>query len=260
MGGILSAQESVAYNDGIQSYFCTPCNAHCDTIAFTQAGSCIHCGMTLVKRTKNEQMEILAKQNAQTKKIAVYLHEGIELLDFAGPVEVFTIAGFEVFTVALSQEPITSQGVIKIIPEYTISNCPKPDIIAVFGGNGVTAAKNPDAIKWIKETAPTVELLFSVCTGAFFYANAGLLENKKVTTFHSQIPHLREVVPSAEVLDDVKFVDEGKIITSAGVSSGIEGALYLVSRILDLETALKIAKYIEYDHWSPEVGLVVKQN
>lgn len=231
------------------AYFCPPCNRACDTIAYESAGQCLHCGMQLQSQSKQEKMEKAQNTAAGRKRVAAIIHEGMEILDFAGPVEVFTTAGFEVYTVASSREPIISQGVVQITPQYSIANCPPPDIIAVFGGNSSSAIQDGAMIEWIRKTAPEVELLFSVCTGAFYYAKAGLLDGKRVTTFHESIDALREAAPQAEVVSGVKYADAGRVVTAAGVSSGIDGALYVVERYMGKEAAYRIAEYMEYTPW-----------
>lgn len=229
------------------TYFCLPCGLSCDTITFTKPGRCTHCNMELIARTKEKQMEILQQQERKQRRIAVYIHEGMEILDFAGSVEVFTHAGFKVYTVGINAEPIISQGVVKITPEYTIDNCPQPDIIAFFGGNASRAAQNEKVIEWLKTNAPKTELVFSVCTGAFFLAKAGLLDGKSATTFHDAIESLRKEAPKANIIEGVKYIDAGNIVTSAGVSSGIDGALYLVERLMNRETAEATARYMEFN-------------
>lgn len=196
-----------------------------------------------------EQLDNLALGKAAKRKVALYIHDGMEILDFAGPTEVFTVAGFEVYTVGLTKEPITSQGIVQITPQYSIDDCPTPDIIAVFGGNGGNASQEPEVLQWLQDQQSSSELLFSVCTGAFFFARAGLLDGKKATTFHNSIESLQQVAPKAEIVKGVKFVDEGKIITTAGVSSGIDGALYIVQKYMGKEKAMQTAAYMEYDCW-----------
>lgn len=243
----------------VQTYFCPPCNGSCDTVAHTSAGQCPTCGMTLVARTRNEQMEILRQEKAGKAKIAVYVHQGMEILDFAGPVEVFTVAGFEVFTVGLTKEPIISQGVVTIVPQYSLDDCPEADILVVVGGNADQASKQNKVLDWLKKHAAQDKLTYSVCTGAFFLGKAGLLDGRKATTFHSSIQYLREIAPKAEILENIKFVDSGKVVTAAGVSSGINGALYLVERLLGKKKARDVANYMEYENWTSEEGLIVAE-
>lgn len=244
----LTAQQSKAWH-------CTPCNNSCDSLTFTTAGKCPHCGMRLIQQTPEEH-----RQSMKAKKttIAFYLQNGVEVLDFAGPMEVFSYAQFKVFTVSKTKDPIVSQGILKIIPDYSIDDAPKADIIAFFGGNAGNAANDPTVIEWLKRQ-PTPDYYFSVCTGAFILGKAGILDNLTVTTFHESIANLQKAVPSAKVLPNTRFVDNGKVITTAGISAGIDGALHLVAKIRGEETARNVAIYMEYDKWIPGQGLVMKK-
>ncbi|WP_103071098.1 DJ-1/PfpI family protein [Aquimarina sediminis] len=190
------------------------------------------------------------------KKIAFYLQPGVEVLDFAGPMEVFAYAGYEVFTVSKTKEPILSQGILKIIPDYSIDNAPESDVLAFFGGNASNAYEDKKVINWVKERK-NVDLYFSVCSGALILAKSGLLEGKTATTFHSTLDRLEHNYPNVDVKRDVRFVDNGTIITTAGVSAGIDGALHLVARLQGLNRAKDVAYYMEYDKWKPGEGLIL---
>ena len=243
---------------GQDNYFCTPCGSTCDQIAFDAPGLCNHCNMDLIPRSETEQQEAIHQRNQGRKRILFYLHEGIEVLDWAGPAEAFTSAGFEVITASVDGLPITSQGVFRIEPMYSIHNAPEADILAFFGGNSGHASNNKEVITWLKERFAQTEIIFSVCTGAFFLAKAGLLDHQVATTFHDSIEDLRKLVPKAKIIEGVKYVDNGKIITAAGVSSGIHGALYLIKRLMGKERALATAEYMEYENWKGD-GYVVKE-
>lgn len=192
-------------------------------------------------------------------KILFYLQNNVEILDFAGPMEVFTDAGFDVKTVSLNPGPIITQDVLKITTDYTIDNAPKADIVCFFGGEIGYATLDPRLIKWIN-TVQTPQYYLSVCTGAFYLGKAGLLDNLTVTTFHSAIDELQLRVPKAKVLSKVRFVDNGRIITTAGISAGIDGALHLVSKILGPEAAKDVAYVMEYESWKPENGLIMSEH
>lgn len=189
--------------------------------------------------------------------ICFYLYDGVEVLDFAGPMEVFSYAGFKVFTVAKTKTPLTSQGILKVIPEYSIADAPPADIFAVFGGNDEVAADDPEVISWIKSRDKATKSYFSVCTGAFILGKAGLLDRLQVTTFHRSIDNLQRAVPTAKVLKNVRYVDNGRVITTAGISAGIDGALHLVAKIKGKAAAIEVAAHMEYDKYQPEQGLVV---
>jgi transcriptional regulator GlxA family with amidase domain len=212
---------------------------------------------TTKQHSTNMKMTNPAATQAEPTTIAFYLQDGVEVLDFAGPMEVFTYAGFRVFTVSKTKEPIISQGVLKITPDYSIEDAPQADIIAVFGGNVSPAAKDPEVINWIKKQQPMAKYFFSVCTGAFLLGQAGILDGLTVTTFHESIASLRKSFPKATVLENVRFVDNGKIITTAGISAGIDGAIHLVMKLRGEQTAKQVVHYMEYDKWKAGEGLII---
>ena len=179
------------------------------------------------------------------------------MLDFAGPMEVFAAAGFKVFTVSRDKGPVVSQGILRIMPDYTIDDAPPFDILAFFGGGTNAATQDAGLIAWIESRRASTSYFFSVCTGAFILGKAGLLDSLSATTFHSSIEALRTALPRTRVLSDVRFVDNGHVITTAGISAGIDGALHLVTRLKGEEAAKGVAAYMEYDKWIPNQGLVV---
>lgn len=204
----------------------------------------------------------------KVRNVAVFVYEGVEILDFGGPSEVFAASGitdkdgkwqnaFNVYIVAESKKTIKSQGFIQVTPQYSILDCPKPDIIVLPGGNTGPSRKNPKVKEWILENYKTSEVMMSVCTGAFILGDAGLLDGKKSTTWYGRIDALKENYPNTTVIEETRFVDNGKIVTTAGVSAGIDGALHIVSRLLGPEAAAATAKYMEYDKWEPSAGMIV---
>jgi transcriptional regulator GlxA family with amidase domain len=253
----LSAQAPDAAPKDSIAYFCSICNNDCDTIAYSKPGTCPYCGMTLVQQKIADRRKLLNK-HPQQMTICFYLQDGVEVLDFAGPMEVFSYAGFQVFTVSRKKAPITSQGILRIMPDYSIDDAPPADILAFFGGNASAAAKDPDLIAWINSRRAGTSYFFSVCTGAFILGKAGLLDNLSATTFHSSIEALRTALPRTQVLANVRFVDNGRVMTTAGISAGIDGALHLVARIRGEEVAKEVAANMEYDKWVPNQGLVME--
>ncbi|HEX4825857.1 MAG TPA: DJ-1/PfpI family protein [Candidatus Polarisedimenticolaceae bacterium] len=195
-----------------------------------------------------------------TRNVAVVLYDGVEILDFAGPLEVFGAAArfgsarqqpaFNTYTVAATKDMLKSYRV-KIQPEYSIDDAPKPDIIVIPGGNTGNLLDDPKFMAWLKASQPKAEITLTVCTGAFTVAKLGLLDGKQVTTFYGAIDDLRRDTPKAEVIDGRRFVDNGTIVTTAGVSAGIDGALHTVARLLGRNIADQTARYMEY-HWTPE--------
>lgn len=204
-----------------------------------------------IKANENKEMK--------TMKIAFYLHQGVEILDFAGPMEVFAIAGYEVFTVSKTKEPIRSQGILKILPDYSIVDAPQADVLFFFGGNPSNAYEDKEVINWVRAQT-NVDIYFSVCSGAFVLAEAGILDGKSATTFHGRLDQLEKNYPKVNVKRNVRFVDNGNVITTAGVSAGIDGALHLVTRLQGLDKAKEVAFYMEYDKWKPGEGLILTDN
>ncbi|MEM8908209.1 MAG: DJ-1/PfpI family protein [Bacteroidota bacterium] len=247
----LSAQPDVAK---AAHYVCPPCNSKCDDLVFAAEGQCPHCGMELITKASLKKAV-----QPKRKKIAFYLQSGVEVLDFAGPMEVFSYAGYEVFTVSKTKAPIFSQGILRILPDYSIEDAPQADMLAFFGGNGWNTAKDTAIIRWVKKQA-AIEHYFSVCTGAFILAEAGLLEGKTATTFHDALDNLADNYPQTKVLYDARFVDNGQVITTAGISAGIDGALHLVAKLQGFNAARKVAYHMEYDKWAPAEGLILDTN
>ncbi|PSB34771.1 DJ-1/PfpI family protein [Chlorogloea sp. CCALA 695] len=191
----------------------------------------------------------------QSRNVAILIFDDVEILDFCGPYEVFGVTGkqnnsqpFNVYTVAEHSKPILARNKLSINPQYAIANCPPSDILLVPGGFGTRQQMhNFVLIDWIRQSYLHSELLLSVCTGALLLAKAGLLENLAATTHHLAIDLLKEVAPNTEIRAGDRFVDNGKIILSAGISAGIDMSLYVVAKLLGKEEAIKTAEYMEYD-------------
>ena len=191
------------------------------------------------------------------KNVAILIFDEVEVLDFCGPFEVFSVAGrrsgstpFNVYTVAESGGAVAARNNLSVNPAYTFSDCPRPDILLVPGGYGTRREmQNAVLTDWVKRSAAEAELLLSVCTGALILAKAGLLDGLSATTHHGAMELLREAAPKTAVLDSERVVDNGKIILSAGISAGIDMSLYVVGRLLGEAQAEETARYMEYD-WS----------
>lgn len=196
-----------------------------------------------------------------TKNVAVVIYEGVEILDFGGPAEVFSAAAnfgangseraFNVYTVSRTKAPVVSQGFIDVTPDYSIDDAPKPDIIVLPGGNSQNVIADAAWLEWVRKSGTDAENILTVCTGAFIAGKAGFLENAEATTFYRALPGLEREFPNTRVRPGTRFVDNGKIITTAGVSAGIDGSLHLVARLLGRWVADRTAEYMEYK-WSPE--------
>ncbi|MBW8244955.1 DJ-1/PfpI family protein [Muricauda oceani] len=227
-------------------YICPPCNSECDNVTHDAPGVCEHCNMPLI-------------QKGTSKTIAFYLQDGVEVLDFAGPMEVFSYAGYRVFTVSATKDPIKSQGILTVVPDYSIKDAPKADILAFFGGNSQAASQNEEVIAWVKKQED-IEYHFSVCTGAFVLAEAGILNGKVATTFHNALSDLETNYPEVDVRKNVRYVDNGEVITTAGISAGIDGALHIVAKLQGINAAKRTAYYMEYDNWNMGNGLLLSES
>jgi transcriptional regulator GlxA family with amidase domain len=187
---------------------------------------------------------VLGEAQGQTKRVepknvAIFLYQGVELLDFAGPGEVFSAAGFNTYTMSVDGKSLTSQGFVKIQPEFSIETAPAPDIVVFPGGSAGPTSSDPAVMAWIKKLNAHGSYFMSVCTGAFILGQVWTVGQQRVTTHWGSTKSLAKTLPTSTVLESTRFVDNGTIITTAGVSAGIDGALYLVSRIKGLDAAKK---------------------
>jgi transcriptional regulator GlxA family with amidase domain/DNA-directed RNA polymerase subunit RPC12/RpoP len=231
---------------GKKVYVCPPCGLDCDQRTFDKPGVCPQCGMTLIERT--EGMKQAAKKPLT---VAILLFNGVEIIDYSGPWEVFGSAGFVVHTVATGTGPIHTVFGQQVIPDYTLENSPPADVLLIPGG-GISGALNDSrVIRWIQARAKESRYVVSVCNGAFLLAKAGLLDGLSATTTRGAIGQLAKSAPKTKVVRDQRYVDNGKVITTAGLSAGIDGALHVVSKILGKEAAHAVATGLEYK-WETE--------
>jgi transcriptional regulator GlxA family with amidase domain len=197
-----------------------------------------------------------------TRNIAILLFDDVEVLDFCGPLEVFSVTGqtsdprpFRVFTVAEKLGPIATVNGLSVNPAFDFSNCPRAEILIVPGGIGTRKEMHNDRLlRWITEQANQAELVISVCTGALLLAKAGLLDGLSATTHYSAISLLKEVAPRATVHENKRIVDNGRILLSAGISAGIDLSLHVVRRLLGANSAAETAAYMEYDWRDEQIG------
>jgi putative intracellular protease/amidase len=198
-----------------------------------------------------------AQQKTVPRNLAIYIFDGVQIIDYTGPYEVLGQAWdgkqrlFNIYTVAEKADPITTNMGMTVVPKYTFDTAPKPDVILLPGGNVSEHMNNPRVIRWVQERASEAEYVMSVCNGAFYLGKAGLLDGKTATTYYGLIDELKRLAPKAKVVTDQRFTDNGKIITTAGLSSGIDGALHLVEKIAGRGRAEEVALNMEYN-WQPE--------
>ena len=185
--------------------------------------------------------------------VAILLFDGVQIIDYTGPYEVFGQAGLRVFTVSTSTAPITTSMGMKVTPDYALAQAPPADVLVIPGGDIRPALNSPEVIAWIRERAAPARHVLSVCNGALILAKTGLLDGLAATTFYDLIPALREAAPKTRVVTDQRYVDNGKIITTAGLSSGIDGSLHVIERLQGKGPAQQVALNMEYD-WRPDSG------
>ena len=200
--------------------------------------------------------------------VGIFIFDEVEVLDFAGPFEVFSrtrllkgaesrrsndSAPFNPFTVSIDTKPLSATGGLKIIADYTFNNCPKIDILIVPGGYGTrTLLNNEILLKWIKAVSDKANITASVCTGSLLLAKAGLLEGKRATTHWGAIEALKSISKDIQVITERRVVND-EIITSAGVSSGIDMAFMIVENLYGEQVASDTSKYIEFHRYKENV-------
>lgn len=190
--------------------------------------------------------------------VAIYIFPDVEVLDFAGPYEVFTTASrlfkrrnpeaddlFRVFLVAKAQNAVRARAGLKVLPDFSLKNCPATHLLIVPGGVVDREVGDAQVIEWVKTQSSLATITASVCTGAFILAKAGLLEGRNATTHWEDIAELQTQFCNVLVREDVRWVDEGTIVTSAGIAAGIDMSLHLVSRFADKELAASTARQME---------------
>lgn len=223
-------------------YVCAPCSSDCHDgklAAFSQPGTCPGCGMRLIDETT-------------VIDVAILIFNGVQIIDYTAPYEIFGQAHFNVFTVAEKAEPITTAMGMRVVPRYTLSAHPEPDVLLTPGGDVDVHLNNPAIIAWIQKQELVADYVLSVCNGAFFLAKTGLLDGKSATTYYGLLEEFENLATKTTVVNNQRFVDNGKIITSAGLSAGMDASLYLVSKIRGMGRAQSIALNLEYN-WQPEV-------
>ena len=187
----------------------------------------------------------------------ILLFEEVEELDFVGPWEVFgslRLAGKDVEVVAIAQtrEPVRCANGLRVVPDHDFETAPSLDVVLIPGGMGtLKEIENPVLLDWLRGAGRDCKWITSVCTGSLLLHGAGFTEGRRITTHWGFVQALREQAKDATVLDDVRYVADGNIVTAAGVSAGIDMALWLVGQIWDEELARTIQHYIQYDPAPP---------
>jgi transcriptional regulator GlxA family with amidase domain len=193
------------------------------------------------------------------KRVGILIFPAVEVLDFCGPYEVFSVtrldeerrreesSPFEVLLIAESPAAVVATGGLRVIPDATLETCPPLDILVVPGGWGTRKEiSNQRVLTWIAERAKEVETLTSVCTGAMLLGQAGLLDGRRATTHWRSLDWMRQSFPAVTVEDKLHVVEDGELLTSAGISAGIDMALLVVARYFGEAVGRATARHMEY--------------
>jgi transcriptional regulator GlxA family with amidase domain len=195
-----------------------------------------------------------------TLQVGIYVYPEVEVLDFAGPFEVFSTASrvalrqrpgaeppFAVSLIAADPGPVRARAGFTVQPGATLASHPPLDVLLVPGGVHEPELARPEVIGWIARQARTAQLTASVCTGAFLLARAGLLGKLAVTTHWEDLADLRRMFPGLEVREGVRWVEHERILTSAGISAGLDMSLRMVARLAGQELAERTARQMDYE-------------
>ena len=200
-----------------------------------------------------------------TELVSIYIFNRMEILDFAGPAEVFSTASrlvarqqpnaptlFEVMTVAEKQDTVVTRGGLIIQPHFTIDAHPHTDLLVIPGGRHDGELKKDNVVDWLGYAAQTARITASVCTGSFLLAKTGLLDGKQATTHWEDLDDFQAMFPRVNVVRNQRWVDNGSLVTAAGISAGIDMSLHLVARLAGEDLAMRTAHQMEYN-WQPSL-------
>lgn len=188
------------------------------------------------------------------KRVSIFVFDDIEVLDFCGPFEVFSVAAeisdptaFEVELVSTSLKPIRTRGGMTVLPKRTLAECTKTDLLIIPGGFGTRALlKDKVVADWIRSIHSETELTLSVCTGSLLLASAGILKGKQATSHQGSLKFLGKFIGPENVIDDQRFVEDGKVITSGGIAAGIDMSLHVIEKLCGPELLEKVQTEMEY--------------
>ncbi len=197
----------------------------------------------------------------QRKQVGIVIYDDVEVLDFCGPFEVFSVtrlneekrreeaSPFNVVLVAEARSTVVATGGLKVLPDHDLDSCPQLDILLVPGGRGFRSQMNNSRLlKWISDRARAVETLTSVCTGALLLGKAGLLDGKRATTHWAHLDSMQELFPKVTVEKKLHFVEDGTVFSSAGISAGIDMSLRVVARYYGAPIARATSRHMEYPY------------
>jgi len=222
-------------------YVCPPCGAPCDTMHFAAPGVCPQCGMKLV-----DASAAAARPDPNRTKVAILVFDAVEIIDFSGPYEMFGAANCDVYTVAATHAGVTSAMGLQVTPKYSFADAPAPDVLVIPGGGVRAASQDAATLDYIRKVTAADRQTMSVCNGAFILAATGLLDGLSATTTRGNLDRMATQFPKLRVVRDVRYVDNGHLVTAAGLSAGIDGALHVISKLFGDDAARQVAHGEEY--------------
>lgn len=197
--------------------------------------------------------------SAAPLRVAILVFDEVEALDLGGPYEVFTTASrvhrrtapqatepFHTYCVARDPAPVRARAGLRVLPDADFSTAPPPDVLVVPGGVVDAPLACPATLGWVRRAAEGARVVASVCTGAFVLAESGVLTHGPATTHWEDVPDLRARYPRLDVRENARWVEQGRIVTSGGISAGIDMALHLVARLAGLPLAERTARQMDY--------------
>ncbi|ELR69152.1 Transcriptional regulator, AraC family protein [Fulvivirga imtechensis AK7] len=188
------------------------------------------------------------------KNVGIFIFDDAEVLDFAGPFEVFSVTSelnsyelFNVFTISSSKEPVKAVNGLSVNPDYDFTHHPQIDILIISGGGGTRRLiKNREILNWIFPIIENAEYTLSICSGARILGELGLLDNKPYCTHHEVYDHMKEIAPTGIPHPELRYIQTERIFTSGGISAGIDLSFHVIEQLLGDDVANKTAAYMEY--------------
>lgn len=227
-------------------WVCPPCGCPADETPTSEPGRCEQCNMAR-ERKLTQTEEVTAQHTITPLQVNILVFPGVQIIDYTAPYEVFGQARHHVTTVGPTAGTLHTNMNMQITPGHHFGNAPPADILVIPGGNVDAILDDADAMQWVQQAANQAKHVLTVCNGAFILAGTGLLNGKKATTFYALIDGLREMAPQVDVITDQRYVDSGKYVTTAGLTSGMDGALHMVAKLNGEAYARAVALNLEYD-------------
>ena len=187
--------------------------------------------------------------------VAILMFDGVQIIDYAAPYEVFAQAGFTIFTVSKDGQAVKAAQGLKSAVDHSYASAPAAQIVVVPGGDVQGIERDAATLAWLRKQSALAEHVLSICTGSFILGHTGLLDGGSATTFHRSFDSMQKDFPRVKIVRDQRWVDTGKFVTSSGLASGIDTSLHVVAEVRGLKVARSVAMRLEYD-WHPDAGFV----